>query len=117
LHCASTQRKIALLAQLSDRPPDHRIAPFPPCKLQGSIPPRRLTVSVLPADLQSLVSTHGCLAVGLMEGLECMGLPLPGETILPRAAIYCGASGDLSIWHEAALAAAARALSPSRVDC
>jgi membrane protein DedA with SNARE-associated domain len=40
-------------------------------------------VSVLPAaDLQSLVSTHGYLAVGLLVGLESMGLPLPGETIL-----------------------------------
>ena len=56
-------------------------------------------VSVLPAaDLQSLVSTHGYLAVGLIVGLESMGLPLPGETILILAAVYCGAGGDLSIW-------------------
>jgi membrane protein DedA with SNARE-associated domain len=33
-----------------------------------------------------------------MVGLESMGLPLPGETILLLAAVYCGAGGDLSIW-------------------
>jgi membrane protein DedA with SNARE-associated domain len=50
------------------------------------------------ADLEALIGTHGYWAVALIVGLESMGLPLPGETVLVLAAIYAGASGDLNIW-------------------
>ncbi|MGA8957059.1 MAG: DedA family protein, partial [Pseudolabrys sp.] len=36
--------------------------------------------------------------VALIIGLECLGLPLPGETILIAPAIYAGTSHDLNIW-------------------
>ena len=41
-------------------------------------------------ELQQLVSTHGYWIVALIVGLESVGLPLPGETILVLAAIYAG---------------------------
>ena len=44
--------------------------------------------SVWLAELQQLVSAHGYWVVALIVGLESMGLPLPGETILVLAAIY-----------------------------
>jgi membrane protein DedA with SNARE-associated domain len=48
--------------------------------------------------LQHIVSSHGYLAVGLTVGLESMGLPLPGETILVLAALYASATHGLDIW-------------------
>ena len=47
--------------------------------------------------LQGLVKDNGYWTVGLIIGLESMGLPLPGETVLVLAAIYCGTGGDLAI--------------------
>jgi len=44
------------------------------------------------------VSTYGYWVVALIIGLECLGLPLPGETILIAAAIYAGTSHELNIW-------------------
>jgi membrane protein DedA with SNARE-associated domain len=52
----------------------------------------------LPLDsLNDFVKDYGYWGVGVVIGLESMGLPLPGETILVLAAIYCGAGGDLMI--------------------
>jgi membrane protein DedA with SNARE-associated domain len=39
------------------------------------------------------VSTNGYWAIALIVGLESMGIPLPGETILVLAAIYAGQHG------------------------
>jgi len=50
------------------------------------------------ADLQPLVSQYGYWGVGLIVGLESMGIPLPGETILVLAAVYAAGSGDMSIY-------------------
>lgn len=47
--------------------------------------------------LNDLVKDYGYWGVGLVIGLESMGLPLPGETVLVLAAIYCGVGGDLAI--------------------
>jgi membrane protein DedA with SNARE-associated domain len=55
--------------------------------------------------LADLISTHGYWIVGAVIGLESMGLPLPGETMLITAAIYAGTSHQLSI--EWVIAAAA----------
>jgi membrane protein DedA with SNARE-associated domain len=52
-----------------------------------------------------LIATYGYLAVGVVVGLESMGLPLPGETILLVGAMYAGAHHDLSIWGVIAAAA------------
>ena len=50
------------------------------------------------AQLQQLVSAHGYWVVALIVGLESMGLPLPGETILVLAAIYAATEPSFNIW-------------------
>jgi membrane protein DedA with SNARE-associated domain len=57
-------------------------------------------------QLTNLLSTYGYWAIGVVVGLESMGIPLPGETILITAAIYAGATGDLDIVSVIASAAA-----------
>src|SRR6266702_4082777 len=61
--------------------------------------------SVSFGELQQLVTAHGYWAVGLIVGLESMGIPLPGETILVLAAIYAAADPTLNIWLVIAAAA------------
>ena len=42
-------------------------------------------MSLLPQEtLQQLISTHGYWTVALIVGLESMGIPLPGETVLEK---------------------------------
>jgi membrane protein DedA with SNARE-associated domain len=48
--------------------------------------------------LDSLVRNYGYLAVALGVGLESMGLPIPGETILVVAAVYAATHTGLNIW-------------------
>jgi len=55
--------------------------------------------------LQNLVSTHGYWVIALIVGLESMGIPLPGETILVLAAIYAAADPTMNIWLVIAAAA------------
>src|ERR1700738_5279710 len=55
--------------------------------------------------LQQLVSTHGYWVVALIVGLESMGLPLPGETILVLAAIYAATEPSFNVWVVIAVAA------------
>src|SRR6516162_4749539 len=57
--------------------------------------------------LQHLIHTYGVLAVAAVVGLECVGLPLPGETALLAAAVYAGTNHDLSIVSVLVTAAAA----------
>jgi membrane protein DedA with SNARE-associated domain len=47
--------------------------------------------------LQPIVSQYGYWGVGLIVGLESMGIPLPGETVLVLAAVYAAANNDLTI--------------------
>jgi membrane protein DedA with SNARE-associated domain len=56
-------------------------------------------------QLQQLVSTHGYWVVALIVGLESMGLPLPGETILVLAAIYAATEPSFNVWVLIAVAA------------
>jgi membrane protein DedA with SNARE-associated domain len=56
--------------------------------------------------LQHLISSYGYAAVGAIVGLESMGIPLPGETVLVLAALYAGTQQDLSILGVVASAAA-----------
>ena len=49
-------------------------------------------------ELQQLVSTHGYWIVALVVGLESVGLPLPGETILVLAAIYAATDPSFNVW-------------------
>jgi membrane protein DedA with SNARE-associated domain len=55
--------------------------------------------------LQQLVSLHGYWVIGLIVGLESLGLPLPGETILVLAAIYAATEPSFNIWVVIAVAA------------
>jgi membrane protein DedA with SNARE-associated domain len=48
-------------------------------------------------DPVHLVSTYGYWAVGVIVGLESIGIPLPGETMLIAAATYAGATHRLDI--------------------
>ena len=49
------------------------------------------------AELRHLLSVYGYWAVMAFVGIESIGIPLPGETMLVAAAIYAGASHQLSI--------------------
>ena len=56
---------------------------------------------MLPTEelLEKFVTDYGYWGVGVVVGLENMGLPLPGETILALAAIYAAHNPDMmSIW-------------------
>jgi membrane protein DedA with SNARE-associated domain len=44
-----------------------------------------------------LIHEYGLLAVAAIIGLECLGLPVPGETALLAAAIYAGTKHDFNI--------------------
>ena len=48
-------------------------------------------------NLDSLLATYGYLAVFIFVGVESIGIPVPGETMLVTAAIYAGTTGRLSI--------------------
>ena len=56
--------------------------------------------------LSQLVATYGYWVVAGVIGLESMGLPLPGETMLIVAAVYAGTTGQLDISLVIAAAAA-----------
>jgi membrane protein DedA with SNARE-associated domain len=56
--------------------------------------------------MQQFIANYGYLAVAGVVGLESMGLPLPGETILVLAAIYAATNPDMSIGLIIAAAAA-----------
>jgi membrane protein DedA with SNARE-associated domain len=44
-----------------------------------------------------LIHEYGLVSVAAIIGLECLGLPVPGETALLAAAIYAGTKHDLNI--------------------
>ena len=47
--------------------------------------------------LHTLLDHYGYGLVGLIVGLESMGLPLPGESTIVGAALYCATTGKLHI--------------------
>ena len=55
--------------------------------------------------LQQFIANYGYWAIALVVGIESMGVPLPGETILVLAAIYAAADPSLNIWLVIAAAA------------
>jgi membrane protein DedA with SNARE-associated domain len=57
-------------------------------------------------QLERWLSHYGYLAVFLLVGMESIGLPVPGETMLIVAAVYAAATGKLSIVLIVAVAAA-----------
>jgi len=56
--------------------------------------------------LTELLHDYGYSLVGLVVGLEAMGLPLPGESLVIAAALYAGSTHQLSIPFVVAAAAA-----------
>jgi membrane protein DedA with SNARE-associated domain len=60
-------------------------------------------------DPHQIASDYGYWAVAIVVGLESMGVPCPGETLLVAAATYAGATGNLDI-AMVILAAAAAAI-------
>jgi membrane protein DedA with SNARE-associated domain len=55
--------------------------------------------------LDQLIAAYGYTAIAIVVGLESMGIPLPGETVLVLAAIYAATHVDLNIWLVAMAAA------------
>lgn len=47
--------------------------------------------------LAPLIHAYGLMTVAIIVGLECVGIPLPGETALLAAAVYAGTKHDLNI--------------------
>ncbi len=47
--------------------------------------------------LPHLIAVHGYWLLACLVGLECIGLPLPGETALVAAAIYAGKTHNMDI--------------------
>jgi membrane protein DedA with SNARE-associated domain len=54
-----------------------------------------------------LIHDYGVWAVAAVVALECVGLPLPGETALLAAAMYAGTTHDLNIFSVLIVAATA----------
>lgn len=57
-------------------------------------------------NIHHLLTQYGYAAVFVLVGLESLGIPLPGETILITAGIYAGTTHKLTIWWIFAVAAA-----------
>lgn len=54
-------------------------------------------ISILGYDATQLVADYGSWIVFLAVGLESLGLPLPGETLLVAASIYAGTTHRLDL--------------------
>src|SRR5438477_2310659 len=70
----------------------------PLCRSSQATPPAMPVISSLFGELQQLAPLHGYWVVGLIVGLESLGLPLPGETILVLATIYAATDPNLNVW-------------------
>ena len=57
-------------------------------------------------NVDHLLSTYGYAAVFAIVGMESLGIPLPGETILIAAGAYAGSTHRMSVWGIFAVAAA-----------
>src|ERR1700704_896973 len=55
-------------------------------------------LNFLARNPDALLATYGYLAVFVFVGVESIGIPVPGETMLVTAAIYAGTTGRLSIF-------------------
>ena len=58
-----------------------------------------------PESLHHLIAAHGYWAIAVIIGLESLGIPLPGESVLVLAALYAGTNHNLNIWGVIAAAA------------
>src|SRR5262245_37195003 len=70
------------------------------CAIQGAPRCADLRASSGPGlafDPTALISSYGLWLIAGMIALECVGIPVPGETVLVAAAIYAGTTHHLSI--------------------
>ncbi|MBV9661701.1 MAG: DedA family protein [Acidimicrobiales bacterium] len=49
-------------------------------------------------NVHHLLTTYGYAAVFVFVGIESLGIPLPGETMLITAGAYAGSTHKLSVW-------------------
>jgi membrane protein DedA with SNARE-associated domain len=56
-----------------------------------------LVLAALTHDIAHLIHVYGLVVVALVIGLESIGLPFPGETVLILAGIFAGTKHDLNI--------------------
>src|SRR5215475_4452197 len=54
--------------------------------------------SVLWQDIAHLIADYGLLVVAVVIGLESIGLPFPGESVLILAGIFAGTRHELNIF-------------------
>src|SRR6195256_21967 len=54
-------------------------------------------LNFLARNPDALLATYGYLAVFVFVGVESIGIPVPGETMLLAAAIYAGTTHNLDI--------------------
>src|SRR3954451_11139595 len=47
--------------------------------------------------ISEIIARHGYAVVAIAIGLESMGIPMPGETMLVSAAIYAGTTHEMNI--------------------
>lgn len=76
---------------------------WPPMAVRGN---DALMMSLALIGPREALTTYGYLAVFAFVGIESLGVPFPGETMLVTAAIYAGTTGNLSIAFVIAAAAA-----------
>ncbi|MGN6487296.1 MAG: DedA family protein [Devosia sp.] len=50
------------------------------------------------SQISQFVVQHGYLGLALVVGLESMGIPLPGETVLIATSILAGTTHSLNVW-------------------
>lgn len=55
------------------------------------------TATLALVSLKGVLASYGYLAVFVFVGIESLGIPFPGETMLLTASIYAGATGQLYI--------------------
>jgi membrane protein DedA with SNARE-associated domain len=67
----------------------------------------RAGIAVFASFINSFLHSYGYFAVALLVGLECVGIPLPGESTLIAAALYAGTTHRLNIIVIAIVAASA----------
>ncbi len=54
-------------------------------------------MSLLSPDVTQMIGQYGYGAVALAVGIESIGIPFPGETMLIAAAVYAGSTHQLSV--------------------
>jgi membrane protein DedA with SNARE-associated domain len=54
--------------------------------------------AILTHDIAHLIHVYGLVVVAMVIGLESIGLPFPGETVLILAGIFAGTKHDLNIF-------------------